>query len=260
MQELVLFQSAMLSHTPNVVLAVAAEAADSRDISFFPGSDALLASAPVGLDHGQQRAKLLLNIVLTGSLTGLRMHPEVLGQLGLIEEALPAVIAGKGPFRPVDALVPPHVSPVPKVLVTLRAAEGSLPGVEALVAEQLRIQAEALVTGSTLEGLLPGVRADVLGELGPLGEALAAGAGEGHLPTVQQLVRLHIGLHTEALVALRALERPLARVHALVAEQLRLQAEAAVALGAAEGALAAVHAQVLGELGLVREALGTLRA
>lgn len=140
------------------------------------------------------------------------MHPDVLSQLGLIDEALSAIVTGKGPFRPVDALMPPHVSPLSKVLVTLRTAEGSLSSVQALVAEQLRLQAETLITGGTLEGFLPCVCADVFGELGLLGETLATGAGEGHLPAVQQLVRLHVCLHAVALVALRALERPLARV------------------------------------------------
>lgn len=101
---------------------------------------------------------------------------------------------------------------------------------------------------------------DVLHELGALGEALAAGAGERHLRAVQQLVRLQVGLHAVALVALRALEGPLARVQAPVTQQLPLQAEAPVAVGAREGPLAAVHAQVLAELAPVGEASAALGA
>lgn len=199
-------------------LALAPEASDSGDISSISGSDMVLASTPVRLNHGKQLAKPLLNVRLTGRQTGLCVHPDMLSQLRFIDEAFPAVITGKGPLGPMDALVPPHVTPLPKVLVTLGAAEGSLSSVQALVAEQLSLQAEALVTGGTLEGLLSSVCADMLGELGLLGKALTAGAGEGHLPTVQQLMSPHVCLHSVTLVALRALEGPLPCVQAPVAD------------------------------------------
>lgn len=65
------------------------------------------------------------------------MHSDMFREFGLINEALPTVATGKRPLRPMDALVPQHVSLLPEVLTTLGAAERPLPGVQALVAEQL---------------------------------------------------------------------------------------------------------------------------
>ena len=147
------------------------------------------------------------------------MHSHVFGQFRLVNETLAAVCTGKRPVGPVDALVPEHMAPFPEVFVALGAAERPLPAVQALVAEQLRLQAEALVALWTLEGLLACVRPDVLHELGLLGEALAAFTGEGHRASVQQLVRLQVGLYAVALTAVGAREGPLAGVGAVVLVQ-----------------------------------------
>lgn len=216
------------------------------------------ASTPIGLYHCKQLAEPFLNVQFIWSRAGFCVYSDVLCKLRLVNEALPTVATGKGPLGPVDALVPQHVSPFPEVLVTVRAVERPLPCVQALMAEQLRLQAETLVTLGTLKRLLSRVRPDVFDELRVFHKALAALTGERHLPAVQQLVGLHVGLHAIALVTLRTLEGPLSGVQALVAEQLPLQAEAPVALWALEGSLPAVHAQVLRELGLSGEALATL--
>lgn len=101
---------------------------------------------------------------------------------------------------------------------------------------------------------------NVFNEFRLFGKTFATLTGEWHLPTVQQLVGLHISLHTIALVTLWALEGPLSCVQALVTQQLPFQAETPVTVGALEGPLPTVHAQVFSELGLSGEALATLSA
>lgn len=140
------------------------------------------------------------------------MYSDVLCQFGPVNEALPTVAAGKGPLGPVDALVPEHVTPLPEVFITFRAAERSLACVQALVAEQLSLQPEALVTLGALKRLLSCMCPHVLHEFRLFGKALPTLAGEWHLAAVQQLVRLHVGLHAIALATLRALEGPLSCV------------------------------------------------
>lgn len=134
------------------------------------------------------------------------MYSDVLGQFGLINEALPTVATGKGPLRPVDALVPEHMTPFPEVFITFGAVERSLARVQALVAEQLSLQSEALVTLGTLKRLLSRMCPHVFHEFRLFGKALPTLAGEWHLPAVQQLVCLHVSLHAIALATLRALE------------------------------------------------------
>lgn len=134
------------------------------------------------------------------------MYSDVLSQFGLINEALPTVTAGKGPLRPVDTLVPEHVTPFPEVFITFRAVERSLACVQALVAEQLSLQSEALVTLGTLKRLLSCMCPHVFHEFRLFGKALPTLAGERHLSAVQQLVHLHVGLHTIALATLWTLE------------------------------------------------------
>lgn len=65
------------------------------------------------------------------------MYSDVFSKFRFINEALPTVTTGKWPLRPMDALVPKHVSLLSEIFVTLRAVERSLPCVQALVAEQL---------------------------------------------------------------------------------------------------------------------------
>lgn len=150
------------------------------------------------------------------------MYSNVLGQFGFINETFPTVFTGKGPLRPVDALVPEHVTLFPEVFITLRAVERSLTCVQALVAEQLSFQSETLVTLGTLKRLLACVCPHVLHEFRLFGKALSTLAGEWHPPAVQQLVCLHVSLHTIALATLRALEGSLSCVQTLMAKQLPL--------------------------------------
>lgn len=140
------------------------------------------------------------------------MHSNVLNQFGLINETFPTVSTGKGPLRPVDALVPEHVTPFPEVFITFGAMERSLACMQALVAEQLSLQSETLVTLGTLKRLLSCVCPHVFHEFRLFGKALPTLAGEWHPAAVQQLVCLHVGLHTVALATLRALEGSLSRV------------------------------------------------
>lgn len=134
------------------------------------------------------------------------MYSDVLSQFGLINEALPTVTTGKGPLRPVDALMPEHVTPFPEVFITFGAVERSLACVQALVAEQLSLQSEALVTLGTLKRLLSCMCPHVFHEFRLFGKALPTLAGEWHLPAMEQLMRLQVSLHTIALATLRALE------------------------------------------------------
>lgn len=179
---------------------------------FVPGLDVPPTSTPISLYHCKQLAKPLLNVRFTGNLTGFRVHSDVLSQFRLINEALPTVATGKGPLRPVDALVPEHVTPFTEVFIAFRAAERSLACVQALVAEQLGLQPETLVTLGAPKRLLSRVCPHVFHEFRLFGKALPTLAGERHLPTVQQLVGLHVSLHTIALATLRALEGSLSGV------------------------------------------------
>lgn len=254
-------KSFVVPHIPNLYNILAQKRAPVPKICLQVGLATAVdsqASTPVGLDHCQQLTKPFLNVRLVWSIIGFFVHSAVLGQFTPIKEALTTVSTGKGPVRPVYELVPKHMSLFPEVFITLGAAERSLPCVQALVAEQLCLQAETLVAFGTLKRLLPRVYPDVFDELILLSKAFATLTGEGHLPAVQQLVRLHVGLHGIALVTLRALEGPLSRVQALVTEQLLLQAETPVAVGALEGLLPTVQAEVLGEPALPGEALATL--
>lgn len=157
-------------------------------------------------------AKPFLNVRFTWHLAGLCVYSDVLSQFGLINEALSTVTAGKGPLGPVDALVPEHVTLFPEVFITFRAVERSLACVQALVAEELSFQSEALVALGTLKRLLSCMCPHVFHEFRLLGKALSTLARERHLPAMQQLVRLHVSLHTVALATLRALEGSLSCV------------------------------------------------
>ena len=90
-------------------------------------------------------------------MTRFCVHSDVFGEFRLINEALATVCTSERPLRPVDALVPKHVAPFPKVFIALRAVKRSLSRVQALVAEQLCFQAEALVALWTLKGFLASV-------------------------------------------------------------------------------------------------------